>query len=462
MYRKWVWVGVVFTLVFLGVTSTGSAQSKNGADQQFIRDLHKIDYVIVIYQENWSFDGLYGKFPGANGLKNAKSASPQLTLNGDPVSALPIVLNDKGRADKRFPPENGEGTIPAVPFDLTKYIKAEDLTGDLVHRFYHEQLQIDGGKMDKFVAWSDNGGLVMSYFDASNMPEGLLAQEFTLCDNVFHSAFGGSFLNHQFLIAAAPPTWPNAPASAISNRENLKDNVVTPDGFAVNTVFSVNAPHPQGIPVNKLLPQQTNPTIGDRLTDKSISWRWYSGGWDNVIAEHPDEEFQYHHQPFVYYAKYKDGTPARKEHLQDEERFFKDLEGNHLPQVSFIKPLGTDNEHPGYATLLKGQEHVKKIVDAIRSSPIWSKAVIIITYDENGGRWDHVAPPVRDRWGPGTRVPTIVISPFAKKGKIDPTQYETLSILKLLEVRFGLDPLTRRDAAANPFRNVFDFGSGTQ
>src|SRR5436309_7024187 len=101
------------------------------------------------------------------------------------------------------------------------------MTGDLVHRFYQEQYQVDGGKMDKFVAWSDAAGLVLSYYDATNMPEGKLAQQFTLADNFFHAAFGGSFLNHFWLICACTPTNPNAPASI--RAELGPDGVMTRD-----------------------------------------------------------------------------------------------------------------------------------------------------------------------------------------------------------------------------------------
>jgi phospholipase C len=115
--------------------------------------------------------------------------------------------------------------------------------------------------------------------------------------------------------------------------------------------------------------------------------------------------------------------------------------------VTFIKPLGPNNEHPGYADVVTGQKHVADLVAAVRNSEIWEDCVIIITYDENGGRWDHVVPPVRkDGWGTGVRVPGIVISPFAKRGAIDSTEYETVSILKLIERRFNLAPLSSRDA----------------
>jgi len=86
------------------------------------------------------------------------------------------------------------------------------------------------------------------------------------------------------------------------------------------------------------------------------------------------------------------------------------------PAVSFIKPLGPDNEHPGYTNLLQGQQYVADLVRQVQESKYWKDTAIFITYDENGGRWDHVTPPAGDRWGSDTRVPLIVISPYARKG----------------------------------------------
>ena len=90
------------------------------------------------------------------------------------------------------------------------------------------------------------------------------------------------------------------------------------------------------------------------------------------------------------------------------------------------------------------------LIAELQKSPQWSHMVVIVTYDENGGFWDHVAPPKGDRWGPGSRIPAIIVSPFAKKGFIDHTQYETLSILKFIEQRWGLAPLGTRDKNASP------------
>jgi len=220
------------------------------------------------------------------------------------------------------------------------------------------------------------------------------------------------------------------------------------------------------------------PTIGNRLDDAGIDWRWYSGGWNLALSNNVAANtalFQFHHQPFAYYTKYapfldasgtlNPATTGPKAHLQDEQKFFSDVAAGKLPPVTFIKPLGPNNEHPGYADEVTGQQHVADLVSAVQHSPLWKDSAIIITYDENGGRWDHVVPPVRpDGWGVGTRVPGIVISPFTKGGVIDDHEYETVSILKLIERRFHLVPLAARDA--NPdvsdLTTVFRFDTGDE
>src|SRR6266850_794859 len=452
----------------------------------------QINHIVVIYQENWSFDSLYGQFPGVNGLAQAFDTLPQWDKSSgysNYIYQTPQPLN--GGPDLRFPPGNGEPALPLIPYDLTKYVADTNTTGDIIHRFYHEQLQIDNGvlepskgSMDKFVTWSDNPGLVLSYIDATDLPEGRLAQQYTICDNFFHSAYGGSFLNHQFLVAATAPLWEQPiPAGFQSSWDpttrTLSDANLTVDGhYAVNTTFGAQTPHP-ATPAAKLLNPINNvdaskadytPTIGNRLDDAGVRWKWYSGGWNDAVAGHAAPLFQYHHQAFGYYAKYApfnpDGTlnPATTgptAHLQDEQNFFLDVSNGVLPAVSFIKPLGPDNEHPGYAALLRGQQHVADLVNAIEQSGFAKDTVIIITYDENGGRWDHVTPPMRpDGWGLGTRVPGIIVSPFTKGGFVDGNTYETASILKLIERRFGLAPLSARDAnpAVSDLTSAFHFG----
>ncbi|HVX48826.1 MAG TPA: alkaline phosphatase family protein, partial [Chitinophagaceae bacterium] len=231
--------------------------------------------------------------------------------------------------------------------------------------------------------------------------------------------------------------------------------------YVVNTSYSVNSPRPParewGNDTLRLVPYQTNPTIGDRLSAKGVSWAWYSGGWDSAMAGKDDPGFQYHHQPFIYFANYAEGTKAKKEHLKDETEFLTAAKNGTLPAVSFVKPTGADNEHPGYSNVMRGEKHAEDLINAVLNGPNGKDAVIILTYDENGGFWDHVAPPVIDKFGPGSRIPAIIISPFAKKGFVDHTQYETVSILSFIEKRWGLKPLNSRDANAQPLQNAFDF-----
>jgi acid phosphatase len=121
-------------------------------------------------------------------------------------------------------------------------------------------------------------------------------------------------------------------------------------------------------------------------------------------------------------------------------------------------PLGMDDEHPGYANVVSGDYHAAWLIQTIRNSFIWDDAVIIVTYGTNGGMWDHVAPPVVDRWGPGIRVPAIIISRFAKRHFVDHTIYDTTSILKLIETRWQLTPLGDRDASAANLTNALELG----
>lgn len=159
-----------------------------------------------------------------------------------------------------------------------------------------------------------------------------------------------------------------------------------------------------------------------------------------------------------------DNTSAKAAHLKEEADFTAALGAGTVPAVSFIKFLGANNEHPGYADLTNGDQHLADMVNAIKGSTIWKDTVIIITYDEFGGFADHVAPPTpatagakADQWGPGTRVPAIFVSPFSKKGTVDHTLYDTTSILAFIEKRFGLPALSTRDAAADPLSGAFDF-----
>ncbi len=150
------------------------------------------------------------------------------------------------------------------------------------------------------------------------------------------------------------------------------------------------------------------------------------------------------------------GTPGAKARLKDESDLIDGIEKGVLPLVFFFKPSGQDNERPGYSTVLAGEFHTALPLRLIERIPLWKDSVVIVTYDENGGLWDHVTPPVVDRWGPGMRVPTLLISPFAKRGFVDHTMMDTTAILKLIQTRYGLAPLASRDAASADMTEALD------
>lgn len=426
--------------------------------------LSRIGQIVVVYLENRSFDHLFGLYPGANGIAQAKALGQgvvQVDADGKPYAVLPQPLADKaGRPDPRL-----SATIPNGPYRLEPQVGLGDTMFSPVHAYFANRKQINGGRNDRFVAAGNSGGLLMGYYDGSSLGLWKLAQRYTLADNFFQSAFGGSFLNHMWLVCACTPTFLNAPKNIVAlNDEGLVPDVdeeayVTSDGYAVNTM--------QGSwlydPTKKqaLLPPQTAPTIGDRLSAAGIDWAYYAQDFNRAVAATAAgkgvSSFSYHHQPFTAFKRFIDSPAQRQAHLKDRSDFMADIQAGRLPPVSFYKPTGGKNMHPGRGSVAAGDAEATEVVEAIIAGPQFHNTVVVITTDENGGFWDHVAPPKGDRWGPGSRIPAIVVSPFSTGGRIDHTPYETVSILRLIEERFGLQPLGARDASANSLSKALVF-----
>ena len=181
----------------------------------------------------------------------------------------------------------------------------------------------------------------------------------------------------------------------------------------------------------------------------------------------PNKVFQFHHQPFNYYAAYAPGTPGRT-HLQDEQAFINlgksSKKSCNLNAVSFVKPVGLENEHPGYTSESRGSDHLVDLLKDIQGSACRKDTMVVVTYDEFGGQWDHVAPPGQgttagphDLWGPGTRIPALILAPHLQNDfVVDSAQYDTTSILATIEHRFGLAPLGPRDAAVRDLSSVYN------
>jgi acid phosphatase len=462
--------------------------------------INNIETVVVIYAENRAFDNLYGFFPGANGLQNVKPEDAlQRDRDGSVLSELPPAWD--GLTAKGVTPPVTQAQTEHLP---NKAFAIDDpkgfntplsvVTRDLWHVFYQNQMQINGGKNDKFAAYADSGSLVMGFYDGSKLPMWDVAKKYVLADSFFQGAFGGSFLNHFQLVCACIPVYPNAdqspakgiiaavdpdgvsltlasnsPKSALEGAPKFMNNgQISPDFFAVNTMQppyqpSSNPPAKEGDPLSadpskpNTLPPQHDATIGDLLSLKGISWAWYAGAWQDALSGGrgvPVPNFQFHHQSFNYFAQYAPGTAARAEHLKDGGlggvEFIKDIDAGKLPQVTFYKPQGNLNEHAGYTDAMSGDQHLVDVIGHLEKSPQWAHMLVVITYDENGGFWDHVAPPKADRWGPGSRVPAFIVSPYAKMGTVDHSLYDTTSILRFITRRFNLPilaGLAERDAA---------------
>jgi acid phosphatase len=545
--------------VAIAALVSGAAAASNGKGAGNDR-LQRINHIVVIYEENHSFDNLYGGWEGVRGLADADPAHTiQVDQFGNPYSCL--LQND---ANLTSPPLSTvcSGVTPRgvafnshflnAPFLIDDYIKPDFITcppttnafafpngirnpginpttgqpvpgarpggctRDIVHKFYQEIYQLNGGAQNRYATGSDAAGIVMGVYDTRQLPVYRYLHQggsphYAIADNFFQSAFGGSFLNHQWLIAARTPVYPGAPAnfhsvldSAGFNHNNYplynplagatyRDGDLTVDctspvkpagacgDWAVNTMQP--SFWPKGTFGDVLIPQ-TAPTIGDRLSSAGVDWAWYAGGWDNAVGNRdglgwtngsgptcadpnhdpgnsayplcPDGLFQYHHQPFNYYANYAPGTAGRA-HLQDEENFV-------AAAASFIKPVGEENEHPGYASEPNGSDHLVDLLQEIENSACAKDTMVVVTYDEFGGQWDHVPPPGQngnpgphDSFGPGTRIPALIVSPFLRGNQVvDHTQYDTTSILATIEQRYGLVPLSTRDAAVNSLSSVFD------
>ena len=477
-----------------------------------------VKHIVVIYAENRSFNNLFGNFPGVQSPLEEVSEHRSAQLDRDGLTRLPtlpkiwggLVPTAQTVDGKTFKiGENDISGLANTPFKLSdaqgQPLPEAVVTQDLWHRFYQNQMQINGGRNDQFVAWADSGSLVMGHYGntVNSLQLAKLAREYTLCDNFFMGAFGGSFMNHVYLISAAPPVYPNvanSPAkkkiavldgddprgtrlkvAANSPRSALdgvplfvNDGAMTPDGYAVNTM---QTPYqPSSVPPAKggdtryadpanpnTLPPQTYATIGDRLSDRGVDWAWYAGAWQAAIDggnKSPVPNFQTHHQPFNYFANYAPGTASRARHLRDAgegdtvatNHFLADAAAGKLPAVTFYKPQGNLNMHAGYADVASGDQHIARVVEQLRQGPQWQDMVVIITVDENGGWWDHVSPPKGDRWGPGSRVPALIVSENARRGYIDHTPYDTVSILRFISRVHDLQPLEGVAARDRAFR----------
>jgi phospholipase C len=374
-----------------------------------------IKHIIVLIQENRSFDNLFARFPGADG------ATSGLRHTGKRVPLMETRLANE----------------------------------DLPHSYQSFKVEFDQGKMDGFDLvglgeggqYGRAGRYPYQYVDPSSIQSyWLLAQKYVLADRMFATQRSGSFTAHQDLIAGGTQVAPGV--SVIDYPDGSPWGCDAPLGTATSLISDKGYK-----PFAGPFPCFTYHTLRDRLDHARVSWRYYSpavygyggGIWnafDAIKAVRESGEWQS-----------KIVTP--------ETRIFQDVAQGKLPHVAWVIPKWENSDHPLAHPTTQSRDYgplwIADVVNAVGKSGYWKSTAIVVVWDDWGGFYDHVRPPDLGYDGLGFRVPMLVISPYAKPGYISHTQYEFGSILRFIEETFALQPLGTTDVRAKSIGNVFDF-----
>lgn len=350
-----------------------------------------IKHFITLMQENHSFDNYFGTYPGVNGIPDG--------------TCMPI--NPERPEDGCVEPERIGGRA----------------VQDLSHSFETFKAQLRGGKMDGFVSAVSAPGnpqeLAMGYYDDRDLPYYWnIADNYTLFDNHFTSASGGSVANHMYWVAAQPGT---------------ETDAIPPEGFSVPTIF-------------------------DRLEQKNVSWKFYIQNYDPTITFRSkrlgDRGSQVVWAPPLAYPRFID-NPKLFRKIVPMEEFYEDMRRGTLPAVSYLVPSGASEHPPG--SIKAGETFVRTLINGLMRSPLWEKSAFLWSYDDWGGWFDHVRPPKVDRFGYGFRAPALLVSPYSRKGYVESRTMDFTSQLKFIEENWGLKPLAERDRKANSIGLALDF-----
>jgi phospholipase C len=412
--------------------------------------------------------------------------------------------------DVRFP-----ANLPNGPYQITKYVPYSAYVGDPLHRFYQMAQEI-GRNQNRLWTWvhqtagDDNGAippapihqgaLDMGYYNVARGDAPVLdslARHYALSDNYHQSVHGGTGANHVLIGAGQDAFYQDAngnpatpPANQIEN-PNPKpgtNNNYTQDGYAGGTYSNCSDPAQPGVrPIldrlralrrrsacaprtyymlNNYNPgynpdgsvntskftvsPQHFPTIGDALSARGISWKYYGQGWNGGS---PDSTYCNICNPFQYVASIMTKPAQRAAHIQDVPQFEHDAAAGTLPAVTFLKPDGVYDGHPASSTLSLFEQFTANAIRSIQANRrLWKSTAVIVTMDEGGGYYDSGYVQPLNFFGDGTRIPTIVVSPWTHPGRVDHTYYDHVSILKFIERNWRLRPLAARtsDNLRNP------------
>ncbi len=443
-----------------------------------------IKHLVVIFQENVSFDHYFGTYPNATnpaGEPAFYASSHTPSVNGLTENLLTENPN---------------------PFNPFRIDRSEPIICDQDHDYTAEQEAFDGGLMDSFPQFTGdcaNKALPMSYYDGNTVTAlWNYAQNFAMSDNSFGTTFGPSTPGALNLVSGQTHgTIPASLPEVTENGSDIGDADPTYDDCSKGTTIAM---------------QSTNKNIGDLLNAKGITWGWFQGGFaptgakegkavcgsshTNVGGETvPD--YSAHHEPFEYYASTANphhlppsspsmiGRTDQANHQYDLSSFYTALHMSELPSVSFLKAAKYQDGHAGYSDPLDEQAFLVRVINELQSSPDWSSTAVVISYDDSDGFYDHVLGPIvnssaspadqlngpgkcgkgtpaggyEDRCGYGPRLPLLVISPWAKHDYVANTVSDQSSIPRFIEDNWGTGRIGdgSYDVKAGTLENMFHF-----
>lgn len=368
----------------------------------------KIQHIVFIIKENRSFDSYFGTFPGADGATSG-------------------VISNGARVTLRRGPDR--------------------MPRDIGHDWADAHMAMDGGRMDRFDLVRDGNEqgdfLSMSQFLAADIPNyWSYAQHFTLADRMFSSLAGPSFPNHLYTVASQS-------GGAIGNPDSLIWGCDAAQTTRVDVRLADGTSQMQ-------FPCFDFPTITDGLDAANVSWKYYAPTRDQ-------HGYIWSALDAVKHVRFGPDWPAN---VVPFGRFVQDASNGSLPSVSWVIPDFDVSEHPTVdafagttlsVSACAGENWTVRQINAIMQGPSWPSTAIVLTWDDFGGFYDHVAPPAVDGLGLGPRVPLIVVSPYSREGVVSHTQYEFGSLLQLVQNRYKLKGLSARDVEANSLLDAFDF-----
>jgi phospholipase C len=367
----------------------------------------KIQHVVIVIQENRSFDDMFQGYPGAN------TASSGLNSKGQTIALQPVPLQKQydidHRSDAFFEACDGTGSLPGTDCKMDGF----DLEGSTAN-FANSQYAYVPQHESK------------PYFD--------MAKEFALADNMFSSQLDESFVAHQYLIAAQAHHGVNVPNAGQwgcdGGKQDRVQTLLENRTYGTSQVACFNYQ-----------------TLGDELDAAGLTWRFYTG------AINGDGGIYSAYQAVKHIRYGADWSNV----ITPQSQFLNDVQDGTLANVTWITPTCANSDHP-FCGGKGGPSWVASIVNAVGESPFWNSTAIFVLWDDWGGFYDHVPPPFKDYDGLGFRVPLIVISPYARHKHVSHVQYETASVLRFTEDMFGLPRLSASDRrAASPAQDCFRF-----